>query len=79
MPATVSTIYVSVPNGLVKDVLKRLDGLGGQVTSFEREGERWTGIHESIPTRNIDAFRTWLDEFSGGRGKLSVTPDHPSP
>ena len=64
-------IHVSIPDGLVGEVLQELNRLGGTVTMLQQEKESWTGIDESIPATSVAAFKAWLMEFSGGQGHVS--------
>jgi len=73
MASNLVQIHVSIPNGLVGEVLVELNRLGGTVTCIKQEMESRTGIDESIPVTNIAAFKAWLADFSGGHGRVSET------
>ena len=64
-------IHVSIPDGLVGEVLVQLNRQGGTVTCIRQEMESRTGIDESIPAINVAAFKAWLADFSGGQGHVS--------
>jgi len=73
MASDLVQIHVSIPDGLVGEVLAKLNRLGGTVTGITQEVESRTGVDVSIPVTNVAAFKTWLAVFSSGQGHVSET------
>jgi hypothetical protein len=71
MASNLVQIHVSIPDGLVGEVLVQLKRQGGTVTWIGQEMESRTGIDASIPATNVAAFKAWLADFSGGQGHVS--------
>ena len=64
-------IRVIVPDGLTGEVLAHLNRLGGTVTNIHQEENGMTRIEESMPVANLAIFKTWLADFTGGKGHVS--------
>ena len=70
MDDNLAEIQVIVSDGLTAEVLGHLNRLGGTVTNIHQEENGQTRIAESLPVTNVAVFKTWLADFTGGRGHV---------
>ena len=64
-------IQVSVPEAVEGEVMLALNRAGGVITDVRREGEHSTAIGAALPAKGLPAFRTWLQDYSKGQGRIS--------
>jgi translation elongation factor EF-G len=75
MPEKNSKILVSVPEKMEGEVLLALNRADGVITQVRREGELFTGMGATIPTKNVPTFTAWLRQFSNDLGHISEAPN----
>jgi len=71
MADEVAHIRTSVPETLEMEVMQHLNRLGGVITSVECEAKSRTAIGSTLPKTRVAHFKSWLQSYSDGRGKVS--------
>jgi translation elongation factor EF-G len=66
-----ANIQVTVPEAIELEVMLALNREGGLITNLRRESSHWTGIEAAVPKSSLASFKSWLQEFTKGQGRIS--------
>ena len=74
MPEKPANVHVTVPEAIQVEAMLALNRCGGVITTVRSEGKGCTGIGVTISKESLVALKTWLQDHSGGQGRISEVP-----